>query len=502
MDPRALGIDIGTTNVKVAIVEGGDPPRIVGSASAGHPTFRPRPGWAEQSPDAWWGALVVCLRRLSSDLGSVGAVAVSGQGSTFALCDEQGRPLGRAVGWQDLRGALLARQIDAELRPLLDRAHGNAIGDAPEPKLLWLREHEAAVIRRARVVLTASAVVGARLGADMVLNEGDAGSWVCWDRHRRRWSAEIAGRLDLETLLPPVASLGQPMGEVSSRVARDTGIPPRTPLVASSTDLGSAAIGAGVGRPGEASYSKGTGGFLCCCVRAVDHPSSLLALPIGTGDLVQLCAAIDTLGAAYDWCRAVLGGLEQDEAEALARAAPPGSRGLLVLPWLQGAQHPILDPDARGVMLGLSLETTPGDLLRAVLEGTSLALRQHLQVARRVTAERFDVIVSSGGPVRNELWNRLDAAATETPIAVAPQADAAVGAALIAGEGAGLWPDAVALGRALRDDGPVYEPEPELVAAAREGDKLSRELAGRVAPMFASLRGIRSSGSDPGVPEG
>lgn len=489
--PAALGVDVGTTNVKVALVEPGETPRVVGRGEAPHPTFRPAPERAEQDPASWSSALAAALAPIGAALRDVAAVAVCGQGSTFVLVDRDGEAVGPAIGWQDLRAADDARRLGEELAADLGRANGNRIGDAPEPKLIWLRRHEGQRRSGAESALTAAAYLGAHLGARPSLNEGDAGSWLSWNRHERCWDDALVQRLELADVLPPVEPLGAVLGEISPAAASWTALPARTPIVAATTDVAAAAIAAGVGRPGEVHYSKGTGGFVCVHVGPVTDPGPLLALPSGHDGVVQLCAATDTLGAAWDWARDLAGGLGHAQAEELAESAGPGAGGLLLLPWLQGAQHPILEPDARGVAFGLSLETGAGALLRAVLEGTSAMLRTQLEVARQQSGERLELVVSSGGPTRNVLWNRLDASAAETPVVVAEGTDAAVGAALIAGQTVYLWPDALQAGHALRGDGRRYDPEPELVAAARAGGSLADRLAAAALPLFSDLSRFR-----------
>jgi sugar (pentulose or hexulose) kinase len=118
-------------------------------------------------------------------------------------------------------------------------------------------------------------------------------------------------------------------------------------------------------------------------------------------------------------------------------------------------------------------------------------LRTQLEVARQQSGERLELVVASGGPTRNVLRNRLDASAAETPVVVAEGTDAAVGAALIAGQAVDLWPDALQAGHALRGEGRRYDPEPELVAAARAGGSLADRLAAAALPLFSDLSRIR-----------
>jgi len=478
-----VGLDIGTTSVKAALVEAGQSVRVLARESLAYATARPQPGWAEQDPADWWRCACEVLRRLPA-VGRARAVAVSGQGSTVCLADADGRPLGNAITWQDNRAVAEAVEIDGRLRADLDRAHGNQLGDAPEPKLVWLSRRDPGRLAGCRLALSAASVVTAGLGGRPVLSIGDACSYLAFDRHRSSWDEAIAEALEIRPLLPLVAAAGEAAGAVTANAAAHTGLPAGIPVVTSTTDVAAAAIAAGAGDPGDVFYSKGTGGFLCLHTRGIDDPGRLVALATGRRGITQVCGAIDTLGSAWDWCRALVGGVGNEEAELLAAQARPGCDGLVLVPWLQGAQHPVLEPDARGVAIGLSLETERGTLLRALLEGTSSLLRANLVVAEDVAGIHVDRIVASGGPTRSALWNSLDAAAVERPIVVAEDSDAAVGSALLAAESLGACSDAVAAGRTLRGDGRRYEPDPELVAAARVIAASSRAASDATLPVL------------------
>jgi xylulokinase len=472
-----LGIDVGTTALKTALVSS-EPLRVQHGATVEHRAVVVDGDRVEHRTSAWWEALQRSLERFASeDLDRVAGVAVSGQGSTFALCNAAGHPLMPAIGWSDQRAGSQARRLESQLAEELQAAHGNAIGDAPEPKLVWLHEHHPDILARADLMLGAAGIVSVELGGTPHLNEGDAGSWLCWDRHRRTWSTGIARAIGAHDVLPVVRAAGSAAGAVSARGARATGLRVGTPIVASSTDLGAAALAAGACSPGEAHYSKGTGGFLCAHALSVPPSGRLLALHTGWRDVVQLVAATDTLGAAFDWCRRLVGDPSLDRSAELMEAVPPGSDGVTFLPWLQGANHPLLVPDARAAGFGFSLHTSPGALLRAVLEGTSTLLGHHVAAAEESTGKRITTLVASGGPTRSRLWNRLDAAAIERPIVISSHTDAAVGSAIIAGEALGLWPDANSVGEQLRGAPVVIEPEAQLVAAARLAAERFRTVA-------------------------
>lgn len=458
-----VGIDVGSTNVKAALVEFDGTPRVVARAGAPYPTARPRPGWVEQAPSDWWRAACEALRALGPGVGEAVAVSVSGQGSTFAICPAEPDAASTAISWQDTRAVEDAQSLDRELRALLDRAHGNATGDAPEPKLRWLRDETDATSGPA---LSVASWIQLRLGGAALVSEADAGTWMSWNRHERKWDAELAARLGVEPFLPEVACTGRPAGHVGPRAGAETGLAVGTPIVVGTSDVAAAALSAGVGEPGEVAYSKGTGGFACCYTEPLLDPGPLLALPGALPGSLQLCGATNAVGAAWDWARQMVGGVPHDAGERLAEAV--AGHAAVFLPWLSGAAHPTPAQRARASYVGLSLETGPGSLLRAVLEGTAAELRRQLAVAREVAGREFHLLVSTGGPTRSSLWNRLDAAAAEIPLIVAPLSDAAVGCALVAAEGTGLVESALRCGRSLRGRGQPYAPEPELVSRARE----------------------------------
>lgn len=487
----AIGIDVGTTNVKAALVRCGTPARVVGRAAAPHPTFRPRADSVEQSPEAWWAATVRALAGLGDARRLASAVSVSGQGSTVTLCGSTGERPSPAIGWQDGRAAADAAELDRRLRADLARAHGNVTGDAPEPKLRWLRRHAAGLVAASDRALTAAGWIQARLGGSAAISEADAGTWMSWNRHARAWDPDLAVSLHVADLLPPVAPAFADAGRVSAPAAAATGLAPGTSIVSGTSDVAAAALAAGVGKAGEVAYSKGTGGFACCYVAPLADPGPLLALPALRPDVIQICGAANAVGAAWDWIRRVTAVPEYPAAEALAMEAEGGAP--LFLPWLAGAAHPEANQRARAVFAELGLEMDARHLLRAVLEGTAAALGEQVAAARTVSQHDFSVVVSTGGATRSSLWNRLDAAAARVPVVVARDSDAAVGSALLAAEGRGLLASALETGEALRANAPRFDPEAKLVAQAEEIAARLRELR----PAAAALSTTRRDRGDP-----
>ena len=339
-------------------------------------------------------------------------------------------------------------------------------------------------------VLTAAAAVSAALGGRPALNEGDAGSWLSWNRHQR-----CSGRRNLvrtESRTPPTA--GRPSSaRVSVRSAR------RAPLRRDSVRGHRSSRRPRTLRPrrspparaGAAMSSTGRerAGFLCVTTGAVDDPSPLLGLPVGNG-AVQLCAASNAVGAAYDWARAIVG-VGHDEAERLAATATPGAGGLVLLPWLQGLQHPFIAPEARGAAVGLSLETDRGDLLRGILRarlstcaGISMWRVGSADRARSRGSERSADTLRAVEPPRCRRCRGPARRGSRKRLGCRQRAD----------RGRSGWPLAERAGRRPGDAGERrsrFTPEPQLVETARAAAAIADQLAERVLPLFGSLTALR-----------
>jgi sugar (pentulose or hexulose) kinase len=212
----------------------------------------------------------------------------------------------------------------------------------------------------------------------------------------------------------------------------------------------------------------------------------------------QYCAGTPALGSALEWCTRLIGASDATRAVELAQTSAPGAGGVIAFPWLQGSSFPLVDAAARGAFLGLSLSTGPADMARAVLEASSLEFSAQVSRLIPLLDQPLARIVCSGGPTKSAFWNVLDASALGRPIHIAKKATAAVGAALIAGEGVGLWSDANLVGRAMSGELLRVDPDPELADgfARRRGplEEISAALR-TLAPVIADVG--RSGPADP-----
>ena len=475
-----LGIDIGSTTSKAALVSLDG--RVVALEEVAHQIDRPRPGWAEQDADAvWWADVVALCRRLLPPAGGghVVAAAASALGPCLVLADAAGRPLRPAILYGiDTRAVAEIEELDQRLGPaaILARCGSPLTTQAVGPKLAWLARHEPEVLRAARRLFTASSFLVHRLTGEYVLDHHSASQCVPMYDVRTNawideWAAEAAGGGPLPPL-PPLLWAQEPAGVVTAQAAAATGLPAGIPVATGTIDSLAEAFGAGVRRPGELLLAYGTTMFLAE-VMTTARPDPRLWSPASfVAGSRNLAAGTATAGALAAWVRDLCGAADFAALSGAARDLPPGSAGLVMLPYFSGERTPLFDPRARGTIAGLTLAHTPAHVFRAALEGIAFAVRHNLDVMREA-GSRPARFVASDAELKGALWPQIvsDVTGLEQDVLAAP-AVATVGSALLA---------AIAAGHAdLATDwsGRRVTVVPELAAAAAydEPYRIYREL--------------------------
>jgi len=455
-----VGLDIGTTSAKGTLLHASG--QVIAEAcSAPYQTAQPQRGWCEQQPEDWWQAACSVLTQLCQHVrGSeeIAGVAVSGQGCACTLVDEQGKVLRPAIIWMDTRAKQETDLLATRYAEEIVRLNGNAAGAYNlEPKLLWLRDQEAQLYRRARYTLTTTAYVTFRLTRQIVMNQADGGLFLGYNAATGDWSRAFLEQVGLRPeLYPPLASCTSVIGEVTTRAAQETGLDAGIPVVAGGEDSPAAALSVGVSESGDAFLSLGTAAVVGIChesdrglkePRLLTYPHVLPGRMITSGSMSSAGAAVEWLlrefGPAYGHPPSGYAGLNR-----AIESSAPGAGNLIFLPYLCGELHPLLNADARGVFFGLSLSTTRADIARAIVEGSALAIRHNLDVARAAGAT-FKRLYASGGPTRSAVWCQIIASITGVPITVVKSGGAPLGDALIAGLGTGLIDDAGTMARQL-----------------------------------------------------
>ncbi|MFF1450503.1 FGGY-family carbohydrate kinase [Streptomyces sp. NPDC058274] len=434
-----LGVDIGTSSSKGVLV--GEDGAVLATATRPHTVDRPRPGQVEMDARIWWDEFVSLARELVSEGTSVTAVGVSGMGPCVALADEAGEPLRPAILYGvDTRATAQIARLDAELgRDAVLRRCGSLLStQAVGPKIAWLAGHEPDVVARARRLYMPSSYLVHRLTGAYVLDHHSASQAVpLYDSVAQDWYGPWARRIAPDIELPPLRWPGDIAGHLTAEAAAATGLPVGTPVVTGTIDAWSEALSVGAQRVGDLMLMYGSTMFLINTVAerllVPQLWSTVGALP-GTR---SLAGGMATSGMITDWLRQLFGAPDHSALLAEAEASGLGARGLLMLPYFAGERTPVADPDARGVIAGLTVEHTRGDLYRAALEATALGVRHNVEAMRAAGAD-LRRVVAVGGGTRGGLWTRIvsDAAGLEQEVR-AVTLGASYGAAFLAASAVG-----------------------------------------------------------------
>jgi xylulokinase len=376
-----------------------------------------------------------------------------------------GSPLRPALIWMDRRAEAEAQKIQEALGAsfILKTTGNRADPFYVAPKIAWFRLHEPELFSRTHLFIQANGYIGWKLTGCYGMDNVHAALLQLRERATGSWSPALCKACGVEpALFPPVLAGHAHLGEVTAKASQETGLRRGTPVVAGTVDGAAAAVECGAVAPGLAAEMTGASTVL---LMAGDTPltePAFIAMPHALPGLHLLLGAISSSGASLRWFRdQVAGGtaIGYDELTSEAAAVPPGGGGIF-LPYMMGERSPLWNTNARGVLLGLSLSTTRGALVRSILEGTCFALRHNLEVARNaglvVTGIR-----SVGGGTKSELWNQMKADVLGVPVHV-PQVScgAPFGDAVLAGMGLGLYRDPRAAIARMIADRARYEPDP------------------------------------------
>lgn len=483
-----LGIDLGTSGVKAVLIDGAQ--TLIAQATAPLEVHRPHPLWSEQDPEDWWTATNRAIADLKAAhpqaMAAVRAVGLSGQMHGATLLDRANRVLRPAILWNDGRSGAECAELERRAPNLRAITGNRAMPGFTAPKLLWIAAHEPNVFAATAKILLPKDYLRLRMTGDHASDLSDSAGTLWLDVGARAWSPAMLEATGLrEAHMPRLFEGSQPTGILRAEVAADWGVPAGTIVAAGAGDNAAGAVGAGVVAPGTAFLSLGTSGVLFVSGdRFAPNPERGVhgfchALPGRWHQMSVILSAASSIGFA-----ARLTGCA-DEATLLKDAESQSADigPLVFLPYLSGERTPHNDPSAKGVLFGLTHDTTRGALARAVLEGVAFAFKDGLEALEEAgtTVGRLLVI---GGGARSALWGRILASVLDRPLDYPTGAEVgpAFGAARLARLAeTGEEPEAVCRPLPIRQ---TIEPDPALAEAMAGRHRLFRRLYGDLKDTF------------------
>ncbi len=476
-----IGIDLGTSGTKTVLFDRFG--TVLSASTVEYPLYQEHNGWAEQDPADWWHAAAETIRAVLTDSGvdpgDVKGLGISGQMHGLVMLDKSGAVLRKSIIWCDQRTGRECREITERVgaERLIQITANPAMTGFTASKILWVRNHEPKLYEKCAHILLPKDYVRYMLTGEFATEVSDASGMQLLDVPNRCWSKELLDLLEIdEALLPKVYESPEITGAVTKEAAALTGLKAGTPVVGGAGDNAAAAVGTGVVRNGKAFTTIGTSGVVfahtdqitidpkgrvhtfCCAVPGAWH---VMGVTQGAGLSLKwfrdnFCQPETATAASMGVDPYVL--MDQE-----AERSPIGCNRLLYLPYLMGERTPHLDPDCRGVFFGLSAIHTKADLIRAVMEGVTYSQRDSVEILRGMGVEMEEMLACGGGGT-SPLWRQMLADVYNCPVkTVKSKEGPALGAAILAGVGAGLYPSVQEACAAMIRLNPAQEPIPEHV---------------------------------------
>lgn len=454
-----LGIDIGTSGTKTVLFD--LEANAVASKTHEYPLYQEQNGWAEQDPEDWWEAVKVGIRSVLEQSGinaeTIKGIGLSGQMHGLVMLDHQGNPLRKSIIWCDQRTGKEVEDMNRILTPekILAITANPALTGFTAAKILWVKKNEPEIYKQCAHILLPKDYIRYKLTGEFATEVSDASGMQLMDVPKRTWSSEVLDAFGIDqSLLGKMYESTDVTGAVHKEAAEITGLAQGIIVVGGAGDNPAAAIGTGIVTEGSAFTTIGTSGVVYAISNqvAIDKKGRVHTLCASVPGKWTVMSCTQGAGLSLQWLRNHVCSEEVAEAKKkgvdpyeimtdLASRVPIGANKLLYLPYLMGERSPHPDPDCRGTFFGLSAIHERAELIRAVLEGVAYSQLECVDVFREMGVAVTDMMICGGG-ARSDLWRQMFADLYQCPVStIKAEQGGALGAAILAGVGAGVYKD-------------------------------------------------------------
>ncbi len=467
MSEYILAHDVGTGGNKAVLVD--TKGTVHATAFQDYPVHYPRPDWAEQDPEDWWNAVAVTTRQVLEQAGAspqdVMAMIYTTQMLGIVPMGADGQPLRPAIIWLDGRAPKQAAWIMRKFingRIFAAAAGAELTGKDGLPKLLWIKENEPQVYKEMTHFLDVNGYLVHRATGEMAF-EWSCASAFCLDLKKKEWMRWLIRYLGLDPdKFPPLMRSIDQAGKLTADAASACGLMAGTPVFGGMGDAPGAAVGSGAVGEGDGHIYLGTSGWVGVVThKTVTGRHGVVSIHSADPDKALLFSEMETAGACLKWIADAFYRHEQADPNipnvyALmdhdVQTIPPGSDFLICTPWMYGERSPVADTWVRSTFFNLSADHTREHLLRAVYEGVAYNLRWMIEIVEKTFGFPLPTLRVIGGGARGAPWMQIiaDATGRRVETVAQPQEAGAVGAALTAAIGLGVYPNFESLKDVIR----------------------------------------------------
>lgn len=457
MKPYLLGIDVGTSACKIAVFDRNG--TVLETATGEYEVYYPQTGWAEQDPDEWWRVICSTMKYIFSKSQikpeEIAGIGIDGQSWSAIAVDKEGSVLTNTPIWMDTRANDICSELSEKVgEQRIFEVAGNSLQPSySTAKIIWYQRNMPEVYENIYKVLQSNSYIAYKLTGQMTQDLSQGYGFHCFDMHTGTWDQAMCEALGIPAqILPDIHPCHEVIGAVTKAAAAQSGLAEGTPVVAGGLDAACGTLGAGVIHAGETQEQGGQAGGMSICIDSYKaDPRLILSCHVVPGKWL-LQGGTTGGGGVMRWLEKEFGGFEREEGRKTGKSSldlfneaagsvPPGSDGLIFLPYMAGERSPLWNPYAKGVYYGMDFGKTKGHFIRAAMEGVAMSLRHNLEVAAEAGAA-VDVLRAMGGSANSLLWTQIKSDVTGKPVIV-PSSDTAttLGAAILAGVGVGIYQD-------------------------------------------------------------
>ena len=487
-----IGIDLGTSAMKLLLMDGtGDIKNVI---SKEYPLEFPKPGWSQQAPEDWKNAVMTGIPELIAgvDTSKIAGIGAGGQMHGLVVLDENDRVIRPAILWNDGRTAQQVDYLNNEIgKQTLSALTANiAFAGFTVPKILWMRQEEPENFAKIAKIMLPKDYINYILTGVHCCDYSDAAGMLLLDVEHKCWSSqmlEICGITQQQ--MPALYESYEVVGTVLPEMAQKLGLPEGVKVVAGAGDNAAAAVGTGVVGSGGCNISLGTSGtvFISSDRFGVDPNNALHAFAHADGGW-HLMGCMLSAASSNKWlCEDILGTSDYAAEQAQITEEMLGNNHVYFLPYLMGERSPINDTNARGTLIGMTMDTKRSELVLAVMEGVAFTIRDSVEVARSLGIDIPATKICGGGS-KSPLWRRIFANVLGIPLElVKTEQGPGYGGAMLAMVGCGQFKTVQAAADALVEVASVVQPELELTARYEKRYQQFRKIYPACRDLFTQL---------------
>ena len=442
-----MGIDIGTSSTRVLLMDCDG--HIVAIGQKHYSFDIPYEGWSEQNPEDWWSAVKYCshdiLEKTSIKKEEIKSIGFSGQMHGLVPLDENNKAVRKAILWCDQRSIKEVKEIENKIgkKKLGEIAHSPTATGFLLPSLLWMKNCENDLFNKIKYVILPKDYVRFKMTGIVASEVTDAASTTALDCNTNTWSKEIIEALDISTSIFPKLGIPEAVaGFLTPSAAEQLGLLEGTTIAYGGADQVMQAIGNGVVNPGKALVTIGSSGQILMPLNSPIFDEKLRSHCFSfVENRCYYMGAVMASGLSLKWMK---GNIAPDESfkdiDTEVEKIPAGSEGLVFLPYIIGERTPLMDPEARGVLFGLTSKHTKYHILRAVMEGVVFSLRSCKDILEIDLKQKVDYFIAAGGASQSKLWVQIQADILNSKIYTSNMTEqSGVGAAIAAGISIGVY---------------------------------------------------------------